>query len=279
MKVYCVQMDLAWHDALENRRRADALIHAAAPEAGSLLVLPEMFASGFTGDVAAATDSPSDETAAWCAALAAELECTFIAGLVSTAPDGRGRNQALVCGPTGEIGRYTKIHPFRLGGEADQFQPGERPLVLEIDAGAGGPVRIAPLVCYDLRFPETFREAALEGVDVFVVIANWPSKRQGHWHALLRARAIENQAHVIGVNRTGSDPNLDYAGGTSIYDHSGQAVLVMDERPGVASATLDLATQRQARRDLPFLGDFLDRHREPGIAGLLGSDVALSGEP
>ena len=276
MKFYCVQMDLAWHDAAENRRRAQKLIGGAAPEAGSLVVLPEMFASGFTGDVAAATDSPRDETAAWCAALAAELDCTIVAGLVSTAPDGRGRNQALVCGPSGEIGRYTKIHPFRLGGEADQFQPGERPLVVEIGAGRSGTVRVAPLVCYDLRFPESFREAVLEGVDLFVVIANWPSKRQNHWQALLRARAIENQTTVIGVNRTGSDPNLTYAGGTGAYDHSGQAILAMDELPGVASATLDLAAQRQARRELPFLADFLERHREQGLAGLLGSDVALS---
>ena len=275
MKVYCVQMDLAWHDAAENRRRAERLIRAAAPEAGSLLVLPEMFASGFTADVAAATDSPGDETAAWCAALAAELDCTLIGGLVSTVPDGRGRNQALVCGPTGEIGRYTKIHPFRLGGEADQYQPGERPLVVEVETAGGPVVRVAPLVCYDLRFPETFREAALEGVDVYVVIANWPSKRQGHWLALLRARAIENQAHVIGVNRTGSDPNLDYAGGSTVFDHGGQAILTMDELPAVASATLDLATQRQARRDLPFLSDFLDRHREQGLGSLLSSDTAL----
>jgi len=276
MKVYCVQMDLAWHDAAENRRRAQQLIRDVAPEAGSLLALPEMFASGFTGDVAAATDSPRDETAGWCTTLAAELDCTIIAGLVTTARDGRGRNQALVCGPAGEIGRYTKIHPFRLGGEADQYQPGERPLVLDVGSGTSGIVRIAPLVCYDLRFPETFREAALEGVDAFVVIANWPSKRQNHWHALLRARAIENQAIVIGINRTGSDPNLAYAGGTSIYDHNGQALLAMDELPGVASATLDLAIQRQARREMPFLSDFLERHREQGLPAGLGTGVVLS---
>jgi predicted amidohydrolase len=174
------------------------------------------------------------------------------------------------------MGRYTKIHPFRLGGEADQYQPGERPLVVEIDAGVSGMVRVAPLICYDLRFPETFREAALEGVDVFVVIANWPSKRQGHWQTLLRARAIENQAQVVGVNRTGSDPNLGYSGGSSIYDHSGQAVLVMDELPGIASAALNLAAQRQVREELPFLADFLERHRDPDVPRLLGSDVVLS---
>src|SRR5687767_826598 len=227
MRVYCVQPDLLWHDAPANRQRAEKMILAASPQPGSLVVLPETFASGFTGDVAAGTDSPHDETAAWLSALAARFDCTLIAGLITTADDGRGRNQAVVCGPAGEIGRYTKIHRFKLGGESEQFAPGEGPRVFEVETAGDVTVRVAPLVCYDLRFPETFREAALEGVDLFVVIANWPSRREHHWHALLRARAIENQAFVVGVNRTGSDPNADYSGGTSIYNADGRAVLSM----------------------------------------------------
>jgi predicted amidohydrolase len=230
----------------------------AAPGPGSLIVLPETFASGFTGDVAAGTDSPGDETAAWCCDIASRYDCTIIAGLITTADDGRGRNQAIVCTPVGEAGRYTKIHRFTLGGEADQFAPGDRPHVFELDFAGGVTANVAPLVCYDLRFPETFREAAQEGVDVFVVIANWPSQREHHWHALLRARAIENQAFVVGVNRTGSDPNIVYSGGTSVYNPDGQALLSMDELPGVAATTLDLAAMRETRRRLPFLADFLE---------------------
>ncbi len=257
LKVYCVQPDVAWHDAPANRQRVGAMVRQSAPDPGSLIVLPETFASGFTGDVAAGTDSPDDETAAWCAALAAELDCTIVAGLITTAADGRGRNQAAVFGAAGEMGRYTKIHSFRLGGEADQFAPGDLPQVFEIDSGQGGTGRIAPLVCYDLRFPETFREAALQGVDVFVVIANWPTTRAHHWHALLRARAIENQAYVIGVNRTGSDPNVSYSGGTSVYDLDGHALIAMNELPGVSATTLDLGALRATRARLPFLADFL----------------------
>ncbi len=261
MRVYCVQPDLAWHDHDANRQRVGRMIRDAAPEPGSLVVLPETFASGFSNDVAAATDSPADETAAWCAALAHELECTVVAGLVTTADDGRGRNQAIVCGPDGELGRYTKIHPFKLGGEAEQYAPGEQVRVIDIETNAG-PVRLAPLVCYDLRFPETFRQAALQHVDVFAVIANWPAKREHHWHALLRARAIENQAFVVGVNRTGSDPNVIYSGGTSVYDYDGAPLLTMNELPAVAATTLDLAALREFRRKLPFLADFLEQQAD-----------------
>lgn len=276
MKVYCVQPDLVWHDAAANRQRVQKMIRRASPEAGSLVVLPETFASGFTNDVAAGTDSPADETASWCAALAEHFDCTIIAGLITTADDGRGRNQAVVCGPAGEMGRYTKIHRFRLGGEAEQYAPGTRSQVFEIQTAQAGPVRVAPLVCYDLRFPETFREAALEGAEVYVVIANWPAKRSRHWHALLRARAIENQAFVVGVNRTGSDPTVVYSGGTSVYDPDGQQLLSMDELPGVAATHLDLEGLRTARRELPFLADFIERYRDGGAAALLASE-ALAG--
>ena len=261
MKVYCIQPDIAWHDAAANRERLGRMIVEAAPAAGSLVVLPEMFASGFTGDVSAATDSPNDESAAWCAALAAQFGCTIVAGLVTTADDGRGRNQAAVFGPGGEMGRYTKIHPFSHGGEARQYAPGDRIRVFQLDdtGGMDGegaiPVRVAPLVCYDLRFPETFRQAAVEGVDVFVVIASWPSAREHHWHALLRARAIENQAFVVGVNRTGSDPHVAYSGGTRVFDYDGHPLVSMDELPAVSSTTLDLEALRQYRRKLPFLSD------------------------
>ena len=271
MKVYCVQPDVAWHDAATNRERLDRMIRSASPPPGSLVVLPECAFSGFTANVAAATDSPNDESAAWLAALAAELDITIIAGLVTTADDGRGRNQAVVCEPGGEVGRYTKIHRFAFGGEVEQFQPGTAPRVFDV-----GGARVAPLICYDLRFPETFRDAAAQGVDVFVVIANWPSKREHHWHALLRARAIENQAYVVGVNRTGSDPNLAYGGGTSVYDHDGHPLLAMNELPAVAGTTLDVAAVRRVREALPFLADFL-ASRQAGSAAATAAAVAAAG--
>ncbi len=250
MKVYCVQTDTLWHDAAGNRERCGRMLREASPSAGSLVVLPETFASGFTADVEAATDAPLRQTAAWCERTANEFDCTLIAGLVETADDGRGANQALVCGPQGELGRYTKMHRFGLGGEREQYAPGTSVRVFDI-----GGARVCPLICYDLRFPETFRDAASLGVDVFAVIANWPAVREHHWHALLRARAVENQAFVIGVNRTGSDPNVAYAGGSVVYDPDGHAQLSLDERPGVASTTLDLGAMRAYRKRLPFLDD------------------------
>ena len=256
LKVYCVQPDVAWHDAPANRERYARMIRDASPTAGSLIVLPETAASGFSSDVEAASDSPDHATAGWAADLARETRCTLIVGLITTCDDGRGRNQALVVGPEGEIGRYTKVNPFILGGEARTFEPGRDPFVFEIDG-----VRICPLICYDLRFPELFRDAAMQDVDVFAVIANWPDTRQHHWHALLRARAIENQAFVIGINRVGSDPHIQYAGGSVVYDYDDHSLLSMNELPGVASTTLDIPALRNYRLKLPYLSDFQRRRR------------------
>ena len=250
MKVYCVQPDLAWHDMHANLKACATLIRAADPPAGSLVVLPETFASGYTNDVAAASDSPRGWAADWLRLFAHNTGCTFVAGLVTIGPDGRGRNVAVVASPDGEVGRYTKRHALPVGGEADHYTPGACPMAFD-HAG----VRIALGVCYDLRFPEDFRQNA--GAEVFVVIANWPAARQHHWHALLRARAIENQAFVVGVNRVGRDPNVEYAGGSVVYDYDGQTLLDMGDAEGAAAASLDIDALRAYRRRLPFLADLL----------------------
>ena len=250
MKVYCVQPDLAWHDAAANRATVEAMIRQAEPDAGSLVVLPETFASGFTSDVAAGTDSPDGETAAWLAASAREIGCTLVGGVITTAADGRGENVAVVASPAGEVGRYAKRHCLPIGGESRHFNPGRGHLSFDC---AG--LRVAVLVCYDLRFPEDFRASA--GADLFVVIANWPAQRQHHWHALLRARAVENQAFVAGVNRVGRDPAVRYAGGSVVYDFDGQALLELQDRPAVAGVTLDVDALRHYRHKLPFLADYL----------------------
>lgn len=251
LRVYAVQPDVAWHDPATNRDRVRRMVETANVEPGSLIALPETFASGFTNDVDAATDSPANETALFLEELAADTQSYVIGGLVSSDPlTGLGLNQAVCCSPTaGEVLRYAKVNRFPMSGEPDHFAAGEAVDVFDVE-GVGG-ASVCPLICYDLRFPETFRLGA--GSDVFVLIANWPATRMHHWHALLRARAIENQAFVVGVNRTGSDPAVQYSGGTVIYDYDGHCVTELDERPGIASALLDLSALRQFRRQLPFL--------------------------
>ena len=166
--------------------------------------------------------------------------------------DGRARNKALVFSPEGKlIAYYAKIKPFRVGGEADHYTAGERVTVFEF-----GGCRIAPFVCYDLRFPELFRQAAAQArPELYIVMASWPEKRVQHWRRLAQARAIENQAYVIAVNRIGNDPFYSYNGNSIIVDPQGDIISDAGEREGVVQATLDLALLKKYREGLPFLDD------------------------
>ncbi len=220
----------------------------AAP---ALIVLPEMFASGFSMHVDEIAETADGPTNRFLAELAVEKQCYVVGGVVARAADGRGRNQAAVYDPTGrEIGRYDKLHPFSFGQESRHYSGGED--IVLVDCGLW---RVAPLVCYDLRFPEIFRHAAQRGATLLVVIANWPAPRVNHWRQLLIARAIENQAYVVGVNRCGNDPQLAYPGSSLIIDPRGEILTQLDKRPGLLTATLDLAGLEAYRRQFPALAD------------------------
>lgn len=262
LHVHLVQPDVVWHDAAANHDRVRRMLDEHPPTPGSLIVLPEMFATGFTNEVSLAADTPDNVTAGWLEEVCAEAQCHAIAGVVALDPlCGLGLNQAICVSPTaGDMARYAKIHQFPLSREMNHYAAGEEIQVVDM---AG--VEVCPLICYDLRFPETWRKAA--GTAVFVLIANWPASRMNHWHALLRARAIENQAFVIGVNRTGTDPYVQYAGGSVVYDYDGHCLTELDERPGVAGTTLDLSAMRQFRQKLPFLP--MARPRMPAAVSAL----------
>jgi len=284
MNVVAIQLDIAWCDKLTNFARAEQAIAEANPEPGSLVVLPEMFATGFVTrpfpsgspqeqgqsvghqavaglsmDVGGIAEGPDGPTGAMLGRLASEHEVYLIAGLVAPADGGRGRNIAVVYDPAGQrIATYTKLHPFSFAGETDFYEPGDSLVVTRI-----GEVPVCPLICYDLRFPEPFRLAARRGAQVFVVIANWPAPRADHWRALLIARAIENQACVIGVNRTGSAPNHDYAGGSMIVDHQGNILAEGDAQTPLVRATLDLPALETWRSTFPALKDIREVYPEP----------------
>jgi len=164
---------------------------------------------------------------------------------------GRATNQALAFGPDGTLlARYSKLQPFSLGGEATAHMAGE-----EIVDFAWAGLRVAPFICYDLRFPEHFRSAAAHGAEMFVVIANWPARRIHHWTTLLQARAIENQAAVVGVNRCGADPSLAYNGRSVVVSPHGHVVADAGEMERVVTAAIDPEEIRQWRRDFPTLTD------------------------
>jgi predicted amidohydrolase len=249
VRVHLVQMELVWHDRPANHAAARRWLELAKPTPGDLVVLPEMFCVGFSMDVAATHDASGD-TETFVRDLARTFGVFLIAGNV-TKPDTLGRNEALVADPAGEIlGRYHKLHPFRFANEQSHFRGGDG--VIAFDWGG---VKTSPFVCYDLRFPEVFRLAMKQGAELMVVIANWPTARVAHWLALLTARAIENQAYVVGVNRAGRDPNVEYPGRSVVIDPQGRTIADAGVAAGVVACDLDLAELRAYRTRFPALAD------------------------
>jgi predicted amidohydrolase len=263
MQVIGCQTDIAWEDRTENFRRVEELLRGGPVPAGSVIVLPELFASGFTMNVAAIREGVPSATEGFMAALARTHRSWVIGGLVTGADSDRGRNQAVVLSPAGDVaGRYTKIHPFSLGGESEHYAAGDR---VEVFDCAG--FRLCPFVCYDLRFPEIFRIAVGRGANLFVVIANWPASRVNHWLALLQARAIENLAYVVGVNRCGSDPNLAYPGRSVIIDPKGTVLADGGAGEGTVEAGIDPDSVEQWRRVFPPLRDMHPEFLRPPAVG------------
>ena len=250
LAVAAIQMDLAWEDRAENFRRASRWASLAAEGGAQLVVLPEMFATGFSmnpGVVAEPVDGP---TPTFLRSLAVDLGVAVVGGYVREMGPGFAVNVALTVDRDGAtLAEYHKVHLASLLGEHEAHAAGDGPRPFTLD-GAG----MACFVCYDLRFPELFRLVA-EDAAVVIVIASWPDARQSHWDALLPARAIENQMFVVGVNRVGSGGGLDFAGGTTIVDPLGRVLAAGGDEEGVVSAVLDLEQVAEVRRQLPFLRD------------------------
>jgi len=251
MHIICCQLDIMWENKPANHDKVRALLDQAAPPRGSLVLLPEMFATGFSMNVAAISDSASRHTQDFLARAAVDYGVYLLGGLVTTAPDGRGRNECVIFSPDGEeVARYCKLHPFSMGGEAARFASGDG---LCLFAWQG--FTVAPFICYDLRFPEIFRAAVRRGANLFPVIASWPVTREQHWLTLLKARAIENQAYVAGVNRCGADPHLQYSGRSIILDPRGEVLAETGSEERTISAHLDLTALLNYRREFPALQD------------------------
>jgi predicted amidohydrolase len=251
MHIYCLQLDIVWENKAPNHGRVLSLLEETRPEAGSLVVLPEMFATGFSMNVDKITDSQSRETQSFLAEVASRFEVFLLAGIVTTASSGRGRNESVVYGPNGaEVARYAKMQPFTLGGESANYEAGEGACLFPWNG-----FQVAPFICYDLRFPELFRGAVRRGANLYTVIASWPIARITHWVTLLRARAIENQAYVAGVNRCGRDPFFIYPGRSMIVDPRGEIIAECGDEEGAISAKLDLTALMDYRHELPFLKD------------------------
>ena len=257
MEIIGVQLDIVWEDKRANFDQVEALLAATEVEPNSLIVLGEMFATGFSLNGPAIREDEAGPTQHFLEELARKHHAYVLGGLVGRGQDGRGRNQAVAFDPSGsEIARYCKMHPFSPGGEAEHHAPGDRPVVFR-----WGGFTVGPLVCYDLRFPEVSRHAMALGADLLVVIACWPEARESHWIALLRARAIENQAYMVGVNCCGSDPKQTYSGRSLIIDPHGEVLADAGHLPGTIRAKLDHAAMEGYRRSFPALRDIRPEYK------------------
>jgi len=252
VNVIALQFDIAWENKPANFAKVHQLLSRAAPRKDSLVVLPEMFATGFSMNTDAIAENYEGETEQFLAATAKEFGVFLLGGAALRGRDGRARNKALAFSPAGELlAFYAKMRPFAPGGESEHYAAGERTTTFR-----WGDCAVAPLICYDLRFPELFRQAtAARRPELFVVIASWPEKRILHWARLLQARAIENQAYVVGVNRVGHDPYYQYCGRSLVVDYNGDLLADAAERENWIRAELDFATLRKYREGLPFLAD------------------------
>ena len=253
MKVAAVQHDIVWEDPDANFAHLEPMVAAAAGQGARLVVLTEMFATGFSMAAERIAEPAVGGRSAEFLAVSAAKHGVWLCGSIPERRDGgRPCNQLVLAGPDGTAHRYAKIHPFSYAGEHEHYEAGTATLTVDVEG-----VRVSPFVCYDLRFPEEPRSVA-EETDLYVVVANWPAARRRHWRVLLQARAIENQAYVVGVNRVGSGDGLDYAGDSMIVDPMGEVLASAAGGEAVLVAEVDPAVVRRVRTALPFLADRRD---------------------
>lgn len=238
MRLAIFQLRTAWEDKEKNKRRILELSEGCHAD---WLVFPEMTLSGFSMDVSAATLLPEDIE--FFRKLSRRYRSAVTFGAVVA-----NHNKSLTYDKKGRrIADYSKIHLFSFAGEDKHYKRGRKMVIFRL-----GGIRVCPLVCYDLRFPNLFFQRA----EVFVIIANWPWARIDHWKTLLRARAIENQAFVIGVNRVGRDPNVSYPGNSMVVEPDGSVALECGGKEAIFEVAIDPSRVERVRKRFPVLKDF-----------------------
>jgi omega-amidase len=241
LRLALIQADTHWHDPIANRDMFEPLIRKSAEQA-DLIVLPEMFSTGFTMASRDVAEDMSGPTVAWLKAIAQNVE-SYICGSIVIEDAGRYFNRYVWTSPSGEVGHYDKRHLFRMASEHEHYAVGGPKMVFNV-----GDWRVCAMVCYDLRFPVWFRNQ--NDYDAIVAVANWPAARRDTWMALLKARAIENQVYAAGVNIVGVDGNdVEYSGGTAAYSPDGVTLTERLDDVGIEYVTFDadlLIARREA---------------------------------
>lgn len=237
-----IQEQIAWHDPAANRQRFESMI-IEAPQS-DLILLPEMFNTGFSLDSSRHAESMSGESMQWMTRMARESGAV-VAGSLMIEADERYFNRLIWMRPDGSFAYYDKRHLFRMADEHHHYTAGDERLVVKLNGW-----RICPLICYDLRFPVWSRNNS--NYDLLLYVANWPERRRLHWQSLLKARAIENLSYVIGVNRIGVDGNeITYSGDSVVISLQGEELLMAGSEPGLFSQTLSYEALENYRKHFP----------------------------
>ena len=248
MRIAAAQMDIAWHDQAANHVRARSLAMGARKAGADVVIFPEMFSTGFSMDTDVTAETKDGPTPTLLRSLARELKMDVVGGFALAEKTQKPKNVALAVGPSGnDLGLYAKIHQIALLDEDAHYQAGERTVLFDL-----GPFRTACLICFDLRFPEVFR-MLVDKCMLFLVIASWPTERQKHWDLLIRARAIENQCYVVGVNRVGDGGGLRFTGGSAVIDPAGEVIASGGQNEALIIADIESERVREVRSSMAFL--------------------------
>lgn len=249
LSVALIQTDLVWENVTANLAVLEEKI-AALPEAVDVIVLPEMFSTGFSMSAAALAEPMNHTTTRWLRMMAAQTQALVI-GSFQVKEGGKYYNRLLAMRPDGTCESYDKRHLFSFGREHETFSPGQERLIVSWRGW-----RICPLVCYDLRFPVWSRQPAESPYDLLLYVANWPAARAVAWRTLLRARAIENLSYIVGVNRVGTDGHgVAHAGDSVALDFLGEVITDLDNSESEPIVRLSKAPLEAYRKRFPALRD------------------------
>jgi len=251
MRVAAIQSDIVWEDPEANFERLRPWVAAAAAAGARLVVLPEMFACGFSMATAHVQEPPDGPSARFLSEMA-RTHGVWICGSLPEVPEGASKpyNTLVLASPQGSaLHRYHKIHPFSFAREHEHYATGEGHVTVDVEG-----LRCTLFICYDLRFADEFWGRA-DATDAYIVVANWPERRRRHWTTLLQARAIENQAYVVGVNRVGHGSGLDYSGDSRIIDPWGEILASAAGGETMLLADLHPDNVTDAREKFPVLKD------------------------
>ncbi|UCG73402.1 MAG: amidohydrolase [Chromatiales bacterium] len=243
LTITLAQADLHWHDPPANRRMF-ADLAADCASATDLIVLPEMFTTGFTMEAAQVAEDMDGDTVRWMAELARDLDVTLTGSLVIRDGD-QFFNRLVWMPPDGQVAHYDKRHLFRMADEQDHYAQGKERRIFQLRDW-----RICPLVCYDLRFPVWSR--GVNEFELLLYVANWPAARRSAWQTLLPARAVENLCYCAGVNRVGTDGrDVAYVGSSGAWDHLGRTVAECGDQHAMLTVELDGAALQRYREKFP----------------------------